>query len=297
MEEKFFLQRIAEEFPDMQWETYQYITRGWDHVVLILDDTMVFRAPKNSHYRDQFANEIALLRYLNTKVSVQIPEYLYIAKDGSFAGYPLVTGEELTPSRFVLLSSSEKESIARQLAAFITTLHATPMSLIEKYSVRIEDQHAVFTELHHHVKKILFPRLSNEEIQLIEDFFAELMATLTHTYPRALVHNDLGSEHIFWDDRKNQIQIIDFSDRSYGDPAIDFTGLFEYGPQFQNRVFELYEGKKDESMLYRSYLYYKRVPLYFMVDAFRGYPCSFDEGYTLFNLLFKETDIRHYIPV
>jgi aminoglycoside 2''-phosphotransferase len=297
MEAALFLQRIDEEFPDIQWKTYRYITRGWDHVVLILDDQIVFRAPKNSEYKEEFANEIALLEYLNKKVSVRIPEYVYVARDQSFAGYPLVKGEELTPSRFTLLSVPEKELIARQLAEFIATLHATPRSLIHTYGVRIDDQYALCKELQDDVENLLYTRMNKKEIILIEDFFTELMATLNHSYPKALVHNDLGSEHIFWDVRENQIGIIDFSDRSLGDPAIDFTGLFEYGPRFQKHVYELYEGHKDERMYCRSYLYYKRVPLYFMVDALQGYPCSYDEGYTLFNHLFKESDASFSVHV
>jgi aminoglycoside phosphotransferase (APT) family kinase protein len=286
MEAEFFLQRIAEEFPEIQWKRYRFVTHGWDHVVLILDEKIVFRAPKDTHYRNEFRYEIELLHHLNKKVAVGIPEYIHVSRDTSFAGYIMVPGCELTRSRFTQLSDSEKELIARQLAGFITTLHATPQSIIRQYNVRTEDQNALFSEFVRDVKEILFPRLTEKDIRLIEEYLAELKSTLKHEYQRALAHNDLGSEHILWDDQEHRVNIIDFSDRSYGDPAIDFTGLLEYGPQFQNWVYELYGGKKDEKMLYRSYLYYKRVPLYLMVDALKGYPCTFEEGYEMFKTLF-----------
>ncbi|MGC1123194.1 MAG: phosphotransferase [Candidatus Methanofastidiosia archaeon] len=287
MKEKSFLQKIKEEFPEIEWKTYRYLTQGWDHVIIILDETIVFRAPKDSFYRNELKNEIQLLHYLRKKVNVGIPDYIYVSRDESFAGYNLVKGQELTASRFQQLSAFEKESAANQLAGFITTLHATPESILKKYRVKTQDQEEMYKELVRDTRALLYPRFSKKYIQFIEEYFEELRTALGRDYPYALVHNDLTSEHILWDAQSRQINIIDFSDRSFGDPAIDFTGLREYGPAFTTRVFELYEGKKDEQMLHRSELYFKRVPLYVMKDSLLGYPCTFEEGYEALKKRFK----------
>jgi aminoglycoside phosphotransferase (APT) family kinase protein len=42
----------------------------------------------------------------------------------------------------------------------------------------------------------------------------------------------LTGEHILWDAKNKQINIIDFSDRAFGDPASDFTGSLEYSLNF-----------------------------------------------------------------
>jgi len=287
MKAGFLLQKIKEEFPEIEWKAYRHITCGWDHVIIILDEKIVFRAPKDVRYRNELVNEIQLLHYLKKKVKVGIPEYTYVSKDKSIAGYNMVMGQELTASRFQRLSASDKESAAQQLAEFITTLHTTPKYIIKTYHVRTEDKEKLYKELVQDTEKLLFPRLCKKYVQLIEEYFEELKAALDHNYPKVLVHNDLASEHILWDAEKKQINIIDFSDRSFGDGAIDFTGLLEYGPKFTNRVFELYGGKKDEQMLYRSHLYFKRIPLYIMKDALQGYPCTFEEGYEILKKRFK----------
>lgn len=287
MKAESLLQKIKEEFPEIEWKTYRHLTHGWDHVVIILDEKIVFRVPKDSYYMNQLKNEIELLHYLKKKVKVGIPEYTYVSEDKAIAGYPMVMGQELTASRFHQLSSSEREIAAQQLAEFITTLHATPESIIKRYDVRAEDQEKLYRELVQDTKEFLFPRLRKKYIQVIEKYFEELKIALNHNYPKVLVHNDLAGEHILWDTEKKHINIIDFSDRSFGDPAIDFSGLREYGPKFANRVFELYKGKKDEYMLYRSQLYSKRVPLYIMKDALQGYPCTFEEGYEILKKRFK----------
>lgn len=287
VKEECFLQRIKEEFPEIEWKTYRYLTQGWDHVVIILDETVVFRAPKHSFYRRELKNEIQLLKYLKRKINVGFPDYIYVSRDESFAGYNLVKGQELTASRFQQLSVSEKERAANQLAGFITALHATPESILKKYQVKTEDQEEMYRELVRDTRSLLYPRISKKYIQFIEEYFKELETALGHDHPHALVHNDLISEHILWDAQRKQINIIDFSDRSFGDPAIDFTGLREYGPAFTAHVLELYTGNKDEEMLHRSELYYKRVPLYIMKDALLGYPCTFEEGYQALKRRFK----------
>lgn len=286
MKTDFFLRRIREEFPEIRWKTYRYLSHGWDHVIVILDEKTVFRAPKDQRYKRELENETQLLHYLKKKVKVGIPEYNYISRDQSFAGYNMLMGQELTFSHFGQLNASEKEVVAKQLAEFITALHSTPKSAIRKFHVKSDNQQKLYKEFISDTKKILFPRLRKSHVQLIEQYFDELKNALDHTFSNTLVHNDLTDEHILWDARNKQINIIDFSDRSFGDPASDFTGLLEYGLRFTKRVFDLYGGKKDEHMLSRSQLYFKRVPLYIMKDSLQGFPCTFEQGYKMFRKRF-----------
>ena len=287
MKAEFFLQKIKNDFPQIRWKKHRTLTHGFDHIIIVLDEKIIFRFPKDKEYQSEFENEIQLLRYLKKKVKVGIPEYNYISKDKSIAGYDMVGGRELTASRFRRLSASEKDTIAKQLAEFISTLHATPKSIITKYNIRSENQEINYKNLVRDVKKLLFPRLQKKDIQLIEDYFDELKEALGHNYPNALTHNDLTSVHILWDNKNKQTNIIDFSDRAFGDPAIDFSGLFEYGNIFAEKVFKLYSGKKDEQMLKRSQLYFKRIPLSIMKNSMQGRPVTFEQGYRKFKKTFK----------
>jgi len=287
MKAEFFIQKIKNDFPQIKWEKYRILNHGFDHVIIILDEKIIFRFPKDKKYKSAFENEIQLLHYLKKKVKVGIPEYNYISKDKSIAGYDMVRGRELTASRFRLLSASEKDTVAKQVAEFISMLHATPKSVITKHNVQSENQEKNYKNLVRDVKKLLFPRLRKQDIQAIEEYFAELKDALDHTYPNALTHNDLTSAHILWDSNNKQVNIIDFSDRAFGDPAIDFSGLFEYGAKFVEKVFKLYSGKKDEQMLKRSQLYFKRIPLSMMKNSLQGRPVSFEHGYSKFKKVFK----------
>lgn len=287
MKVDFLLRRIMEEFPEIKWKNYRYLTHGWDHAIVILDGKIVFRTPKDSRYKNEIKNEIQLLHCLKKKVKVGIPEYDYVSRDRSLAGYNMLMGRELTSSRFRRLNASEKEIVAKRLAEFITALHATPKSVIKKFHVKSENQQKLYKNLVRDTKKLLFPRLRKKDVQFIEQYFAELKTALDHSFPNALVHNDLTGEHILWDAKNKQINIIDFSDRAFGDPASDFTGFLEYGLKFTKHVFDLYGGKKDDYMLNRSQLYLKRIPLYVMKDSLQGFPCTFEQGYKMFKKRFK----------
>lgn len=287
MKAEFSLQKIKNDFPQIKWKKHRILTHGFDHIIIVLDEKIIFRFPKDKKYKSAFENEIQLLHYLKKKVRVGIPEYNYISKDKSIAGYDMVGGRELTLSRFRKLSASEKDTIAKQLAEFISTLHTTPKSTIAKYNVQTENQEINYKNLIRDVKKLLFPRLRKQDIQAIEEYFAKLKDALGHNYSNALVHNDLVPAHILWDSKNKQINIIDFSDRAFGDPAIDFSGLFEYGTKFAEKVFNLYSGKKDKQMLKRSQLYFKRIPLSIMKNSMQGRPVSFERGYSKFKKVFK----------
>jgi aminoglycoside 2''-phosphotransferase len=287
MKVNFLLQRIREEFPEIKWKNYRCLTHGWDHIIVILDGKMVFRTPKDSRYKNELKNEMQLLHYLKEKVKVGIPEYNYVSRDGLLAGYNMLMGLELTASRFRRLSASEKEIVARRLAEFVAALHATPKSVIKKFHVKSDNQQKLYRDLVRDTEKLLFPRLCKRDVRLIEQYFVELKMALDHSFTNVLVHNDLTGEHILWDAENKQINIIDFSDRVFGDPASDFAGFLEYGLKFTKHVFDLYGGEKDDYMLNRSQLYFKRIPLYVMKDSFQGFPCTFEQGYRMFKKRFR----------
>ena len=255
MEEALLLRRIREEFPNVTWTSHRYLTHGWDHAVLILDEALVFRAPKAQANRDALANEARLLRYLQPRVDVGIPDYVYEAADGSFAGYRLLAGRELDVATFGRLSDTARERIAEQLATFLTAVHETPKSVARECGVSEQDPQKDHEDLVRDVETLVLPRLASHEVDVIRAFLTELAAEVSATRPTALVHGDLAGEHILWDADRRQVNIIDFSDRSIGDPALDFAGLLANGQQFAQRVVHQYRGPKDERRLWRARLY------------------------------------------
>ena len=286
MEEGLFLRRIREEFPDVTWTSHRYLTHGWDHVALILDDALVFRAPKAPAYRGALAQEASLLRHLRPRVKVGIPDYTHKSADGSFAGYPLLAGRELDVGAFHQLSGTERSYVGDQLAAFLTALHETPKSVARACGVSEQEPEKDSADLVRDIEGLVLPRLSPPEVHVVRAFLTE-RAELASAHPTALVHGDLAGEHILWDAEHSQVNIIDFSDRFIGDPALDFAGLMGYGHEYATRVLERYRGPKDEGTLRRARLYFRQTALETMAHALQGYPCTFEEGYAEFRARFE----------
>ena len=287
MEEALLLRRIREEFPNVTWTSHRYLTHGWDHAVLILDEALVFRAPKAQANRDALANEAKLLRYLQPRVDVGIPDYVYESADGSFAGYRLLAGRELDVATFGRLSDTASERIAEQLATFLTAVHETPKSVAGECGVSEQDPEKDHEDLVRDVETLVLPRLASHEVEVIRAFLTELAAEAKPTRPTALVHGDLAGDHILWDAGQQQVNIIDFSDRSIGDPALDFAGLLANGQPFAQRVVDQYRGPKDEGRVWRAQLYFRRTALETMAYALQGYPCTFEEAYAEFRAQFR----------
>ena len=177
-----------------------------------------FRAPKAQANRGALANEAKLLRYLQPRVDVGIPDYVYESADGSFAGYRLLAGRELDVATFGRLSDTARERIAEQLAAFLTAVHETPKSVARECGVSEQDPLKDHEDLVREIETLVLPRLASHEVEVIRAFLTELAAEVKPTRPTALVHGDLAGEHILWDAGQHQVNIIDFGDRSIGDP-------------------------------------------------------------------------------
>lgn len=284
MDKKTVLRRIKSEFPGITWENYRFIDHGWDHHVAILDEKLVFRTPKryDSEVPREFYDEIRLLNYLKNKIRIEIPQYIYVSRDRKLAGYGMVQGKELEKSLFAKLDDHEKSSLAGQFTEFITALHSVPKRTAMRFNVRLEDEEKLNANLIRRVRKKIYPKLNIRYIEIIGEYLKDLEYSIKKARRRVLAHNDLTGEHILWDEQNKRMGVIDFSDRCWSDPAADFAGIMEYGIDFVSKIYDLYGCRKDEGLLHRAELYYKRISLYMMLDSLEGMPCTFKQGYEMF---------------
>ena len=287
MQPEMLLQKIKQEFPKLKWEDYELVTIGWDFDVVILDKKTVFRFPKEKDSVNDLKKEITLLKYLNSRLSVNIPNYCYVASDTTFAGYNYLDGRELTISRYKELDLHQKELLQKKIADFLSSLHNTPIVILKKYKTGVGKPEKFFEWLTCDTEKYVFPKLHKKEIKYINEHFDALRDSLNDKYSPVLVHGDLTEGHILWDNKTNKLSIIDFSDHHIGDPAMDFSGLLGFGEKFIDSVYNLYLGPKDENLLYRARLNYKTLPLTVMKGALCGSPVSFKEAYTMFKKRFN----------
>jgi aminoglycoside phosphotransferase (APT) family kinase protein len=270
------LNKIHVEFPDLTWKTYTHVTDGWDHEVIILDDRLVFRFPNDNQYATLLKTEVEVLSKLQSIVQSNIPNYSYIAKDCSFAGYPIVPGEILTKANFDKLNENTVHIMARQMASLLSSLHTAQDKKLNLKDVPLSYMPKDQIEIRELASKYLPTTLSSEDYQKVQVILADVDDILVTPGPISFIHGDVYSNHLLWDDRAQKLGIIDFSDMSIADPAIDFAELYEYGQSFLEEVYEYYTAPKDDTFLSRAWTYQCWVAVYMMTDHFVYHKTSFE---------------------
>lgn len=279
------LKKIRKEFPDLKWKEAKFTDMNWDFDVAILEDKYIFRFPRSADSQEKLKMEIGLLKYLNKKISLAIPNYLYVAKDLSFAGYNLINGVSVSKERHSKLSTKEKVFMAKQLAYFLNDLHSIPLGIARKCGVVEENDLEEYENFKAEVVKYLFPKLKKQEIEDVKNFL-EILKEIYPIKKKVLAHGDLARNNFLMINGKVS-GIIDFSDMTINDPALDFNDLWDYGEDFVKSVYAKYKNK-DKNLIYRSKLYYKKNCLRLMIIALKYdlSPLSYKDAHKLFGEIF-----------
>jgi aminoglycoside phosphotransferase (APT) family kinase protein len=84
------------EFPNLVVETARIIETGWHTDAIEVNGSIIFRVPHHAYGRaitpEKVEHEVALLRFLQDKVPVEIPNPQYVPRDNSYYGYPKLEG-------------------------------------------------------------------------------------------------------------------------------------------------------------------------------------------------------------
>lgn len=286
MKTQVLLKKIKKEFPQLLWKSVKRPKDNWDYDVLLLDDKYVFRflKVKNKEGIERFTKEIKLLDYLKNKVNISIPNYIFRSKDGSFGGYEMIKGYELTPKEFSKIRKYDKKKMSLQLAKFLNILHKTP----KKYF--IEDYIGGLENLHRRMEKTVYKKVSEKEVEDIETFFDDFKTMKKNSKKRVLVHGDLSIDNMLY--RKGRISgIIDFADFHISSPAIDFKGFWDFGEEFVKMVIKDYREKNNEQLLEYSKSYYRIIALYILDGSvnYKYCPFNFKDGHKRFIEIFYIT--------
>lgn len=285
---RMLLEKIKQHQPNISYDNVEYILSGADHEVIILDEKLVYRFPKANAPYESLHDEARLLTYLHKHIDgVQIPEYTYVADDGSFGSYEYLHGEPLSVETLNGLPEDDKEAAIHQIASFVSQLHATPSDIVEKYNVRRSDPEETFRILEENVKTFAVPRLTQDEQETAMKYLASLQETLSDEFEPVLKHCDLRADNILWNVTEKQIKIIDFGDREYGDPADDFRWLMHYGQDVLDQILDQYQGPIDANLQNRIELQYIRPAFRSMwVGVERNDEQRFQSGYAMFRKYF-----------
>jgi aminoglycoside 2''-phosphotransferase len=239
------LKKIREIFPALEISSVRANTDGLINDILIVNEELVFRLPRNSDWgKKLFANELKIIELARQYVEIPLPQFEYRSDD--LTVYRYIKGDALRREDILKLTDAGQEKIACRLAVFLKQFHAIPPVELERNKIAQSDvnrSREVWLKLFENIEKELFPAMMPHVRESVSEHFAPLLRDekfMDHT-PR-LINGDLAPYHIIFDREQKRINgLIDFGTAGIGDAAADFSCIiYNYGESFLAKMSKYY---------------------------------------------------------
>ena len=258
MNEATVKRKIQKDYPNFAVENITKIGEGMDSAAYLVNNSFVFRFPKDTEVRQNLAKEIAALPILRQRLKIEIPDFEYIGAENSFVGYRKIEGEFLIERLFYSFSKNEQANIQKTLAEFLTTIHQQNPDDFTKCGIEVQDFRAEYQNDFENVQQFVFPTISDENKEFITRQFSRYLETDENfSYQPVLLHNDFRAEHIFVDAKTKKITgIIDFGDIGIGDADYDLMCLVDdYGENFVRSFLKFYPHRNHGKLFEKLYFW------------------------------------------
>ena len=253
---------IEAQFPELRSPDVSYLGEGYDSTAFEVNEALVFRFPKRADVEAQLFIETAILPRLAQRSPVPIPEFSFHGRPSArfprhFIGYPKLPG---IPGISLSLDESQLLDLGPALGGFLSFLHSFPAESAKECGVPECAPETLIEEIRKEALSDLNV-VTHVGLDALEDplwalFNARVAAGEMNLVTPTLVHRDLAAEHILLDPASKRITgIIDWSEISISDPAIDFAGVFHWGGlDFTNAVLSHYQERVDDRISERARL-------------------------------------------
>jgi aminoglycoside 2''-phosphotransferase len=288
MTQHLYLSLISEHLPKLFFHQIEQ-AGGQFHDVLIVNREWIFRFPRYREGVNQLIAEAFLLDSLQGKLPLAVPRMIVKNFEPpvpglAFSGHRRIPGETISTKDIQLLSPSGRDSLAGQLAGFLSALHKIPLTEIPQnlpgrqsadgeIKGPVCDLRADWETFYSAVRQKLFHTMRDDARKSVADHFeAYLDDPALQTFLPCLRHGDFGGDNLIWDPAWGQAcGVIDFSFCAVGDPAIDLASASTLGDDFFARLSARYEpdAKKRELLLSRARFYRGTFALMEALDGLR----------------------------
>jgi len=220
------------------------LNAGWDNVVFEVNDNLIFRFPRREFGLICMENEIAVLPYIQKKLSYPISAPQWVGEPSiyypyHFAGYQKVEGEAVCDAFHQLIDDKD---FAKTLAKMLKELHQIPIhpniSIKEEYEWKLDVGHRL-KRIDNYEKYSDYFTTAGISKLMIEQVADKIAPFKFHSPKRCYVHGDLYSRHVM----VNNLQptgLIDFGDIHIGHPGIDFAVALILTPTALDDFLDIY---------------------------------------------------------
>ena len=234
-------------FPDIVPEHITLFQDGYDHDVLLVNNSTAFRFPRTKDHgkKDRVENTFLPEFAKISPILVQDMESHNDVMLGiTYQMYRFIPGIPLTKEFAQSLPEQELVRIAEEMGNFLTTLHSFPIEKARSIGMDELDPKGYwkyFEDLYEKINVVTSSFLSKEENHWMEIQVRDyIIVTKGKLYDVKVTHHDLLAEHIIVDKETHSLNgVIDFSLR-IADPARDFEFFDRYGDLFLQTVYKNY---------------------------------------------------------
>ncbi len=211
--------------------------------LLEVNNELLFRIPDSPAAVSEMEREYALLRLLQGRLPLPVPNPLYMNRSTDelgriFIGYLKLSGKPLYKEMLESIEGEDTvEALAFQIASFLQALHQIPLADLADVRLPIIHGRKSYESLYARVRQHLFPHLQPDLCeQLAASFETFLDTPQNFTIQLVLVHGGFGPHRILYDAKTHCISgVIGFTRAGLGDPASDFAALL--GPRGYEKHF------------------------------------------------------------
>lgn len=273
------LDAVRDAFPDLRWRDVIVPDQGLDHDVVILahpahvpglpraaaPDRIVVRRATADRVTGRADLEARVIAAVTGRAPAMLPRTL--ATDGdSLSLAAFVPGTALTAGVWASLDDAHRRAIARDLAATLDVLHALPADGPPADEIGPSWFGLKHSRLTAGVDEHVLPVLDARDAAAARAILDEAAETfLVHPAAPRPIHGDLHEAHLLWDGRSGRIGVIDFSDMTVADPAIDVAHLPGISPRLFDGVVSALAGA-DPDLPRRAAIYARWDAVYLLAD-------------------------------
>jgi aminoglycoside 2''-phosphotransferase len=237
MKKALYKKIFEEEYPNIKIDEFTHIKEGNDFLTFDINNSIIIKFPVSVEIENKMPFEINLLKKLNGKLDIQIPELNYNSKQSRktpFLGYEKIQGGPFNVN-------GSKKSVDYNLSVLGNIIRK--LSLIKNLDI---DNHVItanwkkyYLHLLKGIKTKAFKFIENSHRSSVEDIIGQNNHKIIHQdFVPKLIHSDLKSNHIICDKNNHIVGLIDWADAIYGDIAFEFARVLnEFGFDFFVQLF------------------------------------------------------------
>jgi aminoglycoside phosphotransferase (APT) family kinase protein len=246
------LAAVRDRLPGVVGRRVARVEHGWDFDVRVLDGEWIVRVPRRPEVARRVTAETALLELLGPALPVAVPRFEAVG-DGElpWVAYRRLRGRPIA-----------RGARAGPVAAFLAALHTFPTEPAARVGIPARDWRHMLGGVLDGFEHRALPLLDPEERRLAAARFRDYREDESNfAFRPAVVHADLGPEHLLCAPDGTLTGVIDWTDAVVGDPALDFAWLLHgLGERFASDLLAAYGRDADPGLPARAAFYHLLGP-------------------------------------